>query len=157
MNFRLAYKPQTRLQTVNPCAAKKWSEKTVFAFKLEQENHGDNFSRCGRWSRFQRAKAASLVSSNRDFSVGFAAEFNFICQRLISAGKQDGETSEYILCMGIQKSDTTFQKFRELKLSQPYRIQIPTDGYVENEYNSPCKAHAIGRLNKIALPTIETV
>ena len=27
-------------------------------------------SRCGRWSRFQRARAASLVSSKRDLSVG---------------------------------------------------------------------------------------
>ena len=34
------------------------------------ENHGDNFSRCGRWSRFQRTKAASLVSSKRKCSVG---------------------------------------------------------------------------------------
>ena len=33
-------------------------------------NQGDNFSRCGRWSRFQPTKAASLVSSNRNFSVG---------------------------------------------------------------------------------------
>ena len=32
--------------------------------------YGDNFARCGRWSRFQRAKAASLVSSKRNFSVG---------------------------------------------------------------------------------------
>jgi hypothetical protein len=32
--------------------------------------YGDNFSRCGKWSRFQRAKAASLVSSNRNGSVG---------------------------------------------------------------------------------------
>ncbi len=33
-------------------------------------HQGDNFSRCGRWSRFQRAKAASLVSANRNCSVG---------------------------------------------------------------------------------------
>ena len=33
-------------------------------------NHGASFSRCGRWSRFQRLKAASLVSSKRNFSVG---------------------------------------------------------------------------------------
>jgi|SRR5690348_4147662 len=33
-------------------------------------NHGDNFSRCGRWSRFQRTRAASLVSTNRNFNVG---------------------------------------------------------------------------------------
>ena len=33
-------------------------------------NYGDNFSRCGRWSRFQRTKAASLVSSKRNFSAG---------------------------------------------------------------------------------------
>jgi hypothetical protein len=32
--------------------------------------HGDSFSRCGWWSRFQRIKAASLVSSKRNFSVG---------------------------------------------------------------------------------------
>ena len=33
-------------------------------------NHGDNLSRCGKWSRFQRLKASSLVSSKRNFSVG---------------------------------------------------------------------------------------
>ena len=37
--------------------------------------HGDKISRCGRWlmavcKDFQRAKAASLVSANRNFSVG---------------------------------------------------------------------------------------
>jgi len=32
--------------------------------------HGDNLSRCGRWSRFQRDKAASLVSAKRNRSVG---------------------------------------------------------------------------------------
>jgi hypothetical protein len=37
--------------------------------------HGDNFSRCGRWlvpdrKVFQRAKATSLGSANRNFSVG---------------------------------------------------------------------------------------
>jgi len=32
--------------------------------------YGDNFSRCGRGSRFQRTSAASLVSSKRNFSVG---------------------------------------------------------------------------------------
>jgi len=31
--------------------------------------HGVSLSRCGRWSRFQRDRAASLVSSNNDFSV----------------------------------------------------------------------------------------
>ena len=34
------------------------------------QNHGDNFSRCGWWSRFQRTRAASLVSSKRNCSVG---------------------------------------------------------------------------------------
>src|ERR1017187_3126768 len=33
-------------------------------------SQGDNFSRCGKWSRFQRAKAASRVSANRNGSVG---------------------------------------------------------------------------------------
>ena len=32
--------------------------------------YGDNFSQCGRWSRFQRTSAASLVSANRNSSVG---------------------------------------------------------------------------------------
>ena len=38
MNFRLAYKPRARLQPVNPCGHKEWSEKTGWAFKLKPEN-----------------------------------------------------------------------------------------------------------------------
>jgi hypothetical protein len=34
------------------------------------QNYGESFSRCGRWSRFQRDKAAALVSSKRNCSVG---------------------------------------------------------------------------------------
>jgi hypothetical protein len=28
--------------------------KIGLAFKIDLKNHGDNFSRCGKWSRFQR-------------------------------------------------------------------------------------------------------
>src|SRR5487761_2482475 len=44
-------------------------------FDRKWEIHGDNFSRCGRWlvavrKDFQRAKATSRVSANRNFSAG---------------------------------------------------------------------------------------
>ena len=48
----------------------KWSVKRAVSFKIERKIYGDSFSRCGKWSRFQRSKAASLVSLNRNFSVG---------------------------------------------------------------------------------------
>jgi hypothetical protein len=37
---------------------------------LFAQRHGESFSRCGWWSRFQRDKAASLVSAKRNGSVG---------------------------------------------------------------------------------------
>jgi hypothetical protein len=37
---------------------------------LAMFNHGASRSRWGWWSRFQRLKAASLVSSKRNFNVG---------------------------------------------------------------------------------------
>ena len=40
------------------------------ANKFIIENHGASFSRWGRWSRFQRRRASSLVSANRNFNVG---------------------------------------------------------------------------------------
>ncbi len=46
------------------------NEATSFLCLLLFIFYGDNFSRCGKWSRFQRAKAASLVSAKRNFSVG---------------------------------------------------------------------------------------
>lgn len=53
MNFRLAYKPPARLQTVNPCAAKKWNGKTGFAFK---KYFGRRRNVAGKQSRKQRAR-----------------------------------------------------------------------------------------------------
>ena len=34
------------------------------------KSYGESFSRWGRWSRFQRRRASSLVSAKRNFSVG---------------------------------------------------------------------------------------
>ena len=50
------------------CGSTNMSRLRRFGWK--RGNYGADFSRCGRWSRFQRDKAASLVSSNRNCSVG---------------------------------------------------------------------------------------
>jgi hypothetical protein len=70
MNFRLAYKPRACLPTVNQLGQRNGVEKRGERSNLKKKNYGDNFSQCGRWSRFQRAKTASLVSANRNGSVG---------------------------------------------------------------------------------------
>ena len=38
--------------------------------QVSPTDYGESFSRCGWWSRFQRDKAASLVSAKRNGSVG---------------------------------------------------------------------------------------
>ena len=59
---------------------------------------GDNFSRCGKWSRFQRTKAASLVSSKRNCSVG---DSTWLAQRSALALLTPGKSSR-----GLEHSKT---------------------------------------------------
>jgi hypothetical protein len=61
----LTFYPQLKLRAIVGRRCATW-----LAGRAALPSYGESFSRCGWWSRFQRDKASSLVSSKRNCSVG---------------------------------------------------------------------------------------